>query len=168
VVAAAYRPGLSTEHGDERLLVTAVPGRHAPGALARALPPVMGTVIDLEQRGQRVLRVYVTGDTLCVPELHEIGDRFGHIDVMVTHLGGTRILGALVTMDARHGADLTEMIAPRTVVPVHYDDYDVFRSPLTHMIDEMRRRGLAERLQVVHRGDTVPLPVPGRVDADAG
>jgi L-ascorbate metabolism protein UlaG (beta-lactamase superfamily) len=150
----------SVQRGDQRLRVTAVPGRHGRGPLARVLPPVMGSVVDLERGGRRVLRLYITGDTLCVPELREIRERFDGIDVMVTHLGGTRLLGALVTMDAREGADLTEMLAPRIVVPIHYDDYDVFRSPLTHTIDEMRRRGLAERLQVVHRGDTIALPAP--------
>jgi L-ascorbate metabolism protein UlaG (beta-lactamase superfamily) len=158
----------SLERGTERLHVTAVPGRHARGPLARVLPPVMGTVVDLERDGGRVLRLYVTGDTLVVPELREIRERFPGIDVMVAHLGGTRILGTLVTMDARQGADLARLISPGAVVPVHYDDYDVFRSPLTHTVDELRRQGLAARLHVVHRGDTVALPVPAVRGSEMG
>jgi hypothetical protein len=58
------------------------------------------------------------------------------------------------------------MLSPGSTIPVHYDDYDVFRSPLTHTIDEMRARGLERGLRVVHRGDTVALgpaarPSPG-------
>jgi L-ascorbate metabolism protein UlaG (beta-lactamase superfamily) len=137
--------------GDERLRVTAVPARHGPVGVHRLLPPVTGSIVDLERGGIRALRVYVTGDTLRVPEL------FAGIDVMITHLGGTRVLGVLVTMDGRQGTDLVELIEPATVVPVHYDDYRVFRSPLEHFVAQMRRRGHDGRLRTVARGDTVDL-----------
>jgi L-ascorbate metabolism protein UlaG (beta-lactamase superfamily) len=83
---------------------------------------------------------------------------------MVAHLGGTRVLGVLVTMDDRQGADLVERIRPRTVIPVHHDDYGVFTSPLSNFVAEMRRRGHAARLRTVDRGETVdlfPAPPPG-------
>ncbi|WP_214367587.1 MBL fold metallo-hydrolase [Pseudonocardia sp. H11422] len=147
--------GISRE--DERLRITAVPGRHGPRGVHRALPPVMGSVLDLERGGRRALRVYVTGDTLCVPELKAVRDRFGDIDVMIAHLGGTKLLGVLVTMDGRQGVDLVRLIRPASTVPVHYDDYGVFRSPLSHFTDEMHRHGLDDRLRLVHRGQTVPL-----------
>jgi L-ascorbate metabolism protein UlaG (beta-lactamase superfamily) len=143
--------------GDERLRVTAVPARHGPVGVHRLLPPVMGSIVDLERGDLRVLRAYVTGDTLRVPELRAIRERFPDIDVMITHLGGTRVLGVLVTMDGRQGTDLVELIEPATVVPVHYDDYRVFRSPLEHFVAEMRRRGHDDRLRTVVRGDTVEL-----------
>src|SRR5918998_1061916 len=50
--------------GDERLSVTAVPARHGPVGVHRLLPPVMGSIVDLERGDLRVLRAYVTGDTL--------------------------------------------------------------------------------------------------------
>ena len=79
---------------------------------------------------------------------------------MVAHLGGTRVLGVLVTMDDRQGADLVERIRPRTVIPVHHDDYGGFTSPLSNFVAEMRRRGHAARLRTVGRGETVDL-LPG-------
>jgi L-ascorbate metabolism protein UlaG (beta-lactamase superfamily) len=144
--------------GDERLRITSVPGRHGPVGFHRLLPPVMGSVLDLERGGERVLRAYVTGDTLRVPELRAIRERFPDIDVMITHLGGTRVLGVLVTMDATQGTDLVELIEPARVVPIHYADYAVFRSPLDDFVAELRRRGHGHRLQPVLRGDTVQLP----------
>lgn len=158
----------SWEIGDhaERVRVTAVPARHGPRPLHRMLPPVQGSVVDLEREGRRVLRIYITGDTVLVPELTAIRDRIGGIDLMVAHLGGTRIGGLLVTLDARQGADLTELVGPGRVLPVHYDDYDVFRSPLTHFLDEMRARGMADKVRHVPRGETVALsPSTGRVGA---
>ncbi|WP_091614154.1 MBL fold metallo-hydrolase [Micromonospora mirobrigensis] len=142
------------------LRVTALPGRHGPGALDRLLPDVMGSLIDLERDGERQFRLYVTGDTLHRPMLAEIPERFPDIDAMLIHLGGTRIAGVLLTMDARQGADLVELVRPKLTVPIHYDDYPVFRSPLRHFVDEARRRGLVSAVRTVARGETVPLTPP--------
>jgi hypothetical protein len=43
-------------------------------------------------------------------------------------------------------------------MPVHFDDYTVFRSPLSDFQAEVRRRGLADRVRTVDRGATLPLP----------
>ena len=145
-----------------------MPGRHGPAGVHRLLPPVIGTVLDLSTYAldgwHRTLRVYITGDTLNVPRLREVAERFPDVDVMLTHLGGTRVLGLLVTMDAQQGSDLVERVRPHTVVPIHYDDYGVFKSPLTDFVAELTRRGHAARLRTVGRGDTVdlfPTPRPG-------
>jgi hypothetical protein len=39
--------------GDERLRITAVPGQHGPAGVHRLLPPVIGTVLDLETMRRR-------------------------------------------------------------------------------------------------------------------
>jgi L-ascorbate metabolism protein UlaG (beta-lactamase superfamily) len=150
--------------GGETLRLTALPGRHGPGLLDLALPDVMGTMIDLERDGERRFRLYVTGDTLNRPMLAEIPQRYPDVDAMLIHLGGTRIAGILLTMDARQGADVVELIRPALTVPIHYDDYPVFRSPLAHFVAEARRRGFGDRIRTVRRGETVPLapPVPAR------
>ena len=105
----------TASRGDERLRVTAVPGRHGPPLLHRALPPVMGSILELERGGRVQLRVYLTGDTLCGNYLRPIHE------------------------------------------PVHYDDYGVFRSPLSHFQYTMGTRRLDASLRVVLRGQTIPL-----------
>lgn len=144
--------------GGERLSITAVPGRHAPGPLNRLLPEVMGTVLDLERDGHRLLRLYLTGDTLLHPALAQIPIRFPDIDAMLIHLGGTRVLGVLVTMDGEQGAELMRLVQPRLTVPVHYDDYAAFRSPLPDFLGAAARRGLRKGVQTIRRGETRPLP----------
>jgi L-ascorbate metabolism protein UlaG (beta-lactamase superfamily) len=140
----------------EGLTVTSAPGQHAPGVARPLLPPVMGSVVEVHD-GQRPFRVYITGDTLRRPWLREVTERRGPLDAMVIHLGGTRALGLLVTMDAGQGADLVELLDPTLTVPVHYDDYTVFRSPLSDFVDAVRRRDLPTRLRTVGRGETVSL-----------
>ncbi len=143
--------------GTGMLRITSVPGVHGPGPLARVLPQVMGSVVELFRDGLVSWRGYISGDTLYRPALGEVLERCGPLDVLIPHLGGTKALGITVTMDARQGADLVELLKPPVTVPVHYDDYDRFRSPLGDFVAEVGRRELPGELRTVHRGETVSL-----------
>jgi L-ascorbate metabolism protein UlaG (beta-lactamase superfamily) len=151
--------------GDSVVTVRAMPGRHAPLWGARLLPPVMGTMLEFgSSDGSPTRRAYISGDTLLIEELDEIPRRFGGVDFGVLHLGGTRLpagdllpFGVTVTMDGRQGAELTAALALPKVVPVHYDDYGVFASPLPDFVREMRVRGMADRIVALSRGGTVTL-----------
>jgi hypothetical protein len=44
------------------------------------------------------------------------------------------------------------------VVPVHFDDYSVMRSPLSDFKAEVDRRGIGDRVRYVERGQTIELP----------
>jgi hypothetical protein len=46
-------------------------------------------------------------------------------------------------------------------IPIHFDDYPLFKSPLTDFRAEVQRRGLIDRVRFVDRGDTVALRSPG-------
>ena len=142
---------------DCSLEVLAAPGQHAPWIARPLLPPVMGSVLTLREPGRPDFRVYVSGDTLHRPWLREVVDRTGPLDAAVLHLGGTRALGLLVTMDGAQGADLVELLAPARTVPVHHDDYTVFRSPLSDFVAQWQRRDLPGRLLTVERGGVVDL-----------
>ena len=142
--------------GTDAVRITAVPGQHGPGLVDRLLPDVMGSVIDLSAGGVRRLRLYITGDTLRRPFLAEIPQRFPGIDAMLIHLGGTRVAGVLLTMDGGQGADVVQMIQPALTLPIHYDDYTVFRSPLADFLRIVRERGLAG-IHTLRRGETYPL-----------
>jgi L-ascorbate metabolism protein UlaG (beta-lactamase superfamily) len=147
--------------GADTLRITSVPGVHGPGALARVLPEVMGSVLELVRGGatgpEVTWRGFISGDTLYRPHLAEVLERCGPLDVLIPHLGGTKVLGLTLTMDARQGADLVELLKPPVTVPVHYDDYDRFRSPLGDFLAEVGRRQLPGELRPVGRGDTISL-----------
>ncbi|WP_019629157.1 MBL fold metallo-hydrolase [Actinomadura atramentaria] len=150
--------------GDRYLRITALPGRHGPGLLRKALPPVMGTLLEFGSGGgEPDLRLCISGDTLMYGEISEIARRHPGIDTGIVHLGGTRLLGLVtVTMDGRQGADWVETVQCATVVPVHYDDYTVMKSPLSDFDAQMARRGLADRVRRVRRGESLQLaPLAG-------
>jgi L-ascorbate metabolism protein UlaG (beta-lactamase superfamily) len=143
----------------ERLRVTSAPGLHAPGLARFLLPPVMGSVVELLAPGGQIrYRLYLSGDTLMHTALSEVARRYPDTDVAVLHLGGTTLPGGLmVTMDGRQGAELLDTVRPRRAVPVHYDDYQAFRSPLSDFRAEVDRRGLGDAVTWVERGQTVTL-----------
>jgi L-ascorbate metabolism protein UlaG (beta-lactamase superfamily) len=143
--------------GQETLRITAVPGVHGPGPLAKVLPPVMGSVLELRRGGEVSWRGYISGDTLFRPWLAEVLERCGPLDVVIPHLGGTRALGITVTMDGRQGADLVELLKPSVTVPVHYDDYDRFASPLGDFVREVAERRAPGEIRAVARGETISL-----------
>jgi L-ascorbate metabolism protein UlaG (beta-lactamase superfamily) len=144
--------------GRERLRITAVPGRHGPGPAARLLPDVMGSVLELLVDEVCRLRIYITGDTLCRPFLAQVPERCGDIDAMIVHLGGTKLLGMLLTMDGRQGVEVARLIRPGLTVPVHYDDYQVFKSPLSDFLTRAGEHGLTG-VNPITRGATLSLPV---------
>lgn len=142
---------------DEELRMTSLPGVHARGLMGRILPPVMGTMLEHVRDGQVRKRVYLSGDTLTGDHLDAVHDRYPQIDAAVVHLGGTRVLGRMVSMDGKQGLDFLRRVQPAAAVPVHYDDYGVFRSPLSDFLDRAKHAGLGASLRTVRRGDRVRL-----------
>ncbi|YCK36149.1 MBL fold metallo-hydrolase [Actinomadura sp. ATCC 39365] len=139
--------------------VTALPARHAPGPAETLLPPVIGTMLEFRgPEGLVELRLHISGDTLLDRRLEAIPRRFPEVDLALVHLGGTRLLGTLlVTMDGEQGATWVDLINPHTVVPVHYDDYGVFSSPLDDFRHHIEQVGLADRVVYLERGETREL-----------
>lgn len=162
--------GLSTwQHhtitsADTTVRITSLPGRHAPVWAERLLPPVMGSMLEFGSGDRSRRRLYVSGDTLLIEELDDIPARFDPIDAGVLHLGGTRLpagrrlpFGLTVTMDGRQGAELVSRLKLPKVIPVHFDDYGVFASPLADFTREMVRRGMADRIVELGRGASVTV-----------
>jgi L-ascorbate metabolism protein UlaG (beta-lactamase superfamily) len=145
---------VSVKNAETQLRITSMPGQHGPGIVDFALPPVMGSMLDFENAtGERMLRMYITGDTLIHDDLNEIPKRFPGVDLALLHLGGTRVLGVLVTMDDEQGVEMMRIIQPETAIPIHYNDYDVFKSPLDDFKRAVERAGLADRVAYISHGE---------------
>jgi L-ascorbate metabolism protein UlaG (beta-lactamase superfamily) len=147
--------------GTHRLRVTALPGKHAPQPLGSLLPPVMGSMLEYATGAGTAFRLYLSGDTLMHDRLAEIPRRYPDIDLGVFHLGGTRILGVLLTMDAAQGVEALRLLHPREALPVHYDDYGVFKSPLSDFTDALKTaEDIDTVVHVLDRGEHLRFRVP--------
>jgi L-ascorbate metabolism protein UlaG (beta-lactamase superfamily) len=143
-----------------RLRVTSLPGAHSTNRVLRVLlPPVMGSLLELVgPDGTTSCCVYVTGDTMLFNGIDEIARRHPSIDCAVVHIGGTTLPGGVVvTMTGAMGAELLQRIRPRVGVPIHYDDYGVFRSGLEDFRQAVSDSHIGADVRIVQRGQTIPL-----------
>ena len=153
---------IEVRKGGATLRLTAMPGTHGPGPLGAVLPPVMGSMLDFgDEEGGTHLRMYISGDTLIHERLREIPRRFPDVDLALLHLGGTRVLGIMVTMDAEQGVEAMRIVDPRTTIPIHYNDYEAFKSPLEDFKQIVSEAGLQDRVHYLSHGDTYEFEIPG-------
>jgi L-ascorbate metabolism protein UlaG (beta-lactamase superfamily) len=145
---------VSIEKGDMRMRITSMPGRHGPPLSDLVMPEVMGSMLEFEPIGGAAFRLYISGDTLVFDDLREIPRRYRDVDLALLHLGGTRVLGVLVTMDAKQGVELLQLLRPRRAIPIHYNDYDVFTSPLSDFQAEVTAAGMGDRVTYLNHGET--------------
>lgn len=178
--------GTAVGPGAPLIKVTGMPGKHVPDGILgtandflKAVPPTNGWMLELGYHNDHSdsddkfscgYRIYISGDTLLVSDLKEIPKQYTHagkpIDLMLIHLGGTTIPGPsmpllMVTMDAKQGIELVKLISPDLTIPIHYDDYDVFMSPLSDFKEEVEKAGLLEKVVYLDRGEEYQFEVRG-------
>lgn len=124
---AAWETTTLEAPGRPTVTITATPCRHGPVGSEPITGPVIG--FSLAWAGQEHGELWITGDTVLYPALREVSRRID-VGTLVLHLGAVRfryLSGWLrYTMDAREGAELVDLVRPRTVVPVHYEGWAHF------------------------------------------
>jgi len=151
---------LVLKKGGTSVRITATPGRHGPPVVAKLLPDVMGSMLEFKTHDPNLdYRMYISGDTMVYDEIREIPPRYPDVDLALLHLGGTRISGLVtITMDATDGVKMMQIIGPRRAIPIHYNDYDVFKSPLSDFEKEIDKAGLQDRVIYLKHGDMYRFP----------
>jgi len=157
--------------GNARLNITATPGRHGPLPVSMFMPQVMGSILDFQAANEttnrtyhRLFRLYITGDTMVFDDIKDIPKRYPDVDVALFHLGGTTVLGIVVTMDAKEGLEMLRIINPRKVIPIHYNDYDVFKSTIEEFQSEVRNAGLEDKVHYIRHGETYNFQIAAQKD----
>lgn len=104
----ALEPWQAAQVGD--LTITAAPGKHG----------VYEVTFVISGGGRSV---YFAGDTMLIPELRTLPERFGKLDVALLPTNGLRIrpmFNQQVVMNAEEAAELTAVLRPGLAVPHHY------------------------------------------------
>ncbi|KAJ5769806.1 uncharacterized protein N7511_001857 [Penicillium nucicola] len=160
-----------------RIRITGMPGKNVASkrmlqTLTHAAPPTNGWMLELGYGTHKKpdftcsYRIYVSGDTLATKALHEVTHRYEGqpIDLMLPRLGGTILpsflvgrimepLASTVTMDAEDGIHLMQLIKPELTIPIHYDDFEVFRSSLEDFQRLVEAVSLSDKVLYLDRGD---------------
>jgi len=149
--------------GAKKLKITSMPGKHTIGVfdkmneIMNAIPPTMGSLIELlGENGEVEFTIYISGDTLYYDELKDIHTKYPHIDLALLHLGGTTIpiINVMVTMDAEQGIKLLHVVNPDKTIPIHFDDYDAFLSPLEDFKKLVEKEGWSDRVVYLERSES--------------
>jgi L-ascorbate metabolism protein UlaG (beta-lactamase superfamily) len=139
------------ETGIGDVTVTAAPGKHGVHEITYVI-----------RGGGRT--VYFGGDTLKIPELDELPDRFGPFDLALLPINGLCIRpagGLQVVMDATEAAELTATLQARVAIPHHYAFTSGRLGDL--LITEAHREpvAFAEAVARLSPATTVRLVLPG-------
>jgi L-ascorbate metabolism protein UlaG (beta-lactamase superfamily) len=139
------------------LTVTAAPGKHA----------VYEVTFVISGGGRNV---YFAGDTMLIPELRTLPDRFPRFDAALLPINGLQIrpqLNKQVVMNAEQAAELTAVLRPQITVPHHYaftggwlGDRLITKSDSDprHFIDAARRLAPESATRVLTPGERLTVP----------
>ncbi len=63
-------------------------------------------------------------------------------------------------MDDEQGVEAIKIIQPDKAIPIHYNDYDVFKSPLEDFKQAAEEAGLTEKMIYLAHGETYNFEIP--------
>lgn len=119
--------------------VVATPCRHGPPLSRPLAGAVIGFAIGWESQRDGVL--WISGDTVLFRGLREVAERL-RVDVALIHLGGVRfpVTGPLrYTMVASDVTRLSELVKPKTWIPIHYEGWAHFHEGREQIEEELAR-----------------------------
>lgn len=153
--ALATWESVEVHKGDATLSITAMPAKHATDdAVDAMLMPVNGHLLDFSRNGEHLYRLYISGDTMLVDDLHDIPRRYSAIDLGLIHTGGTTFLVTVVTMTGEQGVRAVEITKPRVAIPIHYNDFSVFLSGLDDFQKAAQNTSASTEFVYLAHGDT--------------
>jgi L-ascorbate metabolism protein UlaG (beta-lactamase superfamily) len=93
---------------------------------------------------------YHTGDTDLFSDMALVS-RFNKIDIMLVCIGDH------FTMGPERAADAVKLVAPRTVIPMHYGTFPVLTGTPKAFERELKKRNIKAELLVMKIGETIKL-----------
>lgn len=143
-----------TSGAGEKLTITATPAVHTSNvALREAVGEVTGFLI--EWQGQETGAFYISGDTVWIDEILEIGKRF-KIGAGILHLGAANVPAVgenYLTMSSADGARAAKVLGMKSVYPAHFEGWRHFTQGSWSIVREFEKAGVAETLVLLRPGE---------------
>ena len=145
---------LSNDSG-ETIKVTALPAVHTNN------PEIRGAVGEttgfmLEWDGQQNGTFYISGDTVWVDELEEIGRRF-NAGTGIIHMGAANVpaVGDIrLTMNGEEGARVTKTLGLQTAYPAHFEGWAHYKEGRDGIEAAFEAAGVRDRLHTLKPGES--------------
>jgi len=136
---------------DGEVKVQFVPAWHGSSIEKENAPPVYagnptGLIIALRNGPT----IYHTGDTDLFSDMALV-KRFHKIDAMLVCIGDH------FTMGPPRAAEAVKLVAPKTVIPMHYGTFPLLTGTPEVFERELKKRKIKTRLRVMHPGEAIAL-----------
>lgn len=143
-----------TNAAGELLKITATPAVHTSNPdLREAVGEVTGFM--LEWQGQTAGAFYISGDTVWIDEILEIGQRF-QVASGILHLGAANVPAVgdnYLTMSSTDGARAAKVLKMKSVYPAHFEGWRHFTQGSWSIAREFEKAGLTEALVLLRPGE---------------
>jgi L-ascorbate metabolism protein UlaG (beta-lactamase superfamily) len=139
--------------------VQRTPGRHGHGVVAQAMGPVSGFVLRCD--GQPTL--YVAGDTVWCPDVHETVEA-SRPEIIVLNGGATRLVeGPPVTMTADDILAVARSAARATIVVAHLEASNACTESRADVRNRLAQQpDVLTRVQIPEDGEELEFPYSGQ------
>jgi L-ascorbate metabolism protein UlaG (beta-lactamase superfamily) len=65
----------------------------------------------------------------------------------------------MLTIYANEGLEMFNIIDPKKVIPIHYNDYDVLRSPIEDFQARVKEAGIEDHVFYLKHGETYNIRI---------
>ncbi|OJK01995.1 hypothetical protein ASPACDRAFT_50761 [Aspergillus aculeatus ATCC 16872] len=153
---------LTTRIGGQPFTIIATPTQHVPG------DECTGFLVTAENfgRGRHNLpnAVSFTGDTVYIPELEQIAERY-HVCAAVMNLGNAHVPWPenpegpqlQITMGGRDGARLFRALRADVLVPMHYESWGHITQFGEELREVFKAEGISEKVRWLRGGEKVAV-----------
>jgi L-ascorbate metabolism protein UlaG (beta-lactamase superfamily) len=109
----------------------------------------------LEWDGQQSGAFYISGDTVWIDEILEIGKRF-KVSAGILHLGAANVPAVgdnFLTMSSADGARAAKALKMKSVYPAHFEGWRHFTQGSWSIVREFEKAGLTDALVLLRPGE---------------
>ncbi len=145
---------LRNEEG-ETIRITGMPAVHTTNPELR---PIIGETMGFlfEWSGQANGAFYVSGDTVWIDDLAEIGKRY-NVGTAILHMGAANVPAVgdnRLTMNGEEGARVTKTLDIKTVYPAHFEGWLHFKEGSDGIRAAFTKANVMDRLHILQPGES--------------
>jgi len=144
---------LTNEDG-ETVRITGMPAVHTDDESIRSIiGETMGFMLEWE--GQKNGAFYISGDTVWIDEIEEIGRRYD-VGTAILHMGAANVPAVgdrRLTMNGQEGAKVAQTLHLRTAYPAHFEGWLHFKEGVEGIESAFQAAGVADSLNILQPGE---------------
>ena len=144
-----------TNDSGEKVRVTGMPAVHTTDPEIRgAVGETMGFLLEWDDQKNGAL--YISGDTVWIDEIKEIGDRY-NVGKAILHMGAATVPavgGRRLTMNGEEGAKVTKTLGIKAAFPAHFEGWEHYQEGRDGIEKAFSKDGLTGALHMPDPGES--------------